>query len=102
MHTVLKLAQLRWTGHDIKCLMSDFQRKPSMANYKRESAVKEIKEQLSMKKKRICEAERKRRERKANTDGSPAESMTMTWSTYNRKFRASIGLVRHQRTHQHT
>ena len=53
-------------------------------------------------KKRICEAERKRRERKANTNGPPADSMTLTCSTCNRQFRARIGLVSHQRTHQHT
>ena len=53
-------------------------------------------------KKRICEAERKRRERKANTNGPPADSMTLTCSTCNRQFRARIGPVSHQRTHQHT
>ena len=35
MHTVLKLAQLRWTGHVIR-----IQRKFSMENYRRESALK--------------------------------------------------------------
>ena len=44
----------------------------------------------------------KRRERKANTNGPPADSMTLTCSTCNRQFRARIGLVSHQRTHQHT
>ena len=44
-------------------------------------------------KKRICEAERKRRERKANTNGPRADSMTLTCSTCNREFRARIGLV---------
>ena len=53
-------------------------------------------------KKRICEAERKRRERKAKTNVPPADSMTLTCSTCNRQFRARIGLVSHQRTHQHT
>ena len=48
-------------------------------------------------KKRICEAERKCRERKANTNGPPAESMTPTCSTCNRQFRARIGLVSHQK-----
>ena len=47
---------------------------------------------------RICEAERKRRERKANTNGPPAESMTVACSTCNRQFRARIVLVSHQRT----
>ena len=53
-------------------------------------------------KKRICEAERKRRERKAKTNVPPTDSMTLTCSTCNRQFRARIGLVSHQRTHQHT
>ena len=53
-------------------------------------------------KKRICEAERKRRERKAKRNVPPSDSMTLTCSTCNRQFRARIGLVSHQRTHQHT
>ena len=55
------------------------------------------KKQLSMKKR-----ESVRRECKANTNGPPAESMTLTCSTCNRQFRARIGLVSHQRSHQHT
>ena len=47
-------------------------------------------------KKRTCEAERKRRERKAKTNVPPADSMTLTCSTCNRQFRARIGLVSHQ------
>ena len=43
--------------------------------------VASTKEQLSVKKKRICEAERKRRERRANTNGPPADSMTLTCSS---------------------
>ena len=107
--------------------MSDFQRKSSMENYKGESAlnvvrgnamykdtlkaslkdfdipvVSSTKEQLSKKKERICEAERKRRERKANTHGPPADSMILTCSTCNRQFRARIGLVSHQTVHQRT
>ena len=46
-----------------------------------------------MKKKRIHVCEAKRRERKANTIWPPADSMTLTCSTYNRQFKA--------RTHQH-
>ena len=46
------------------------------------------------------EAERKRRERKANTNGPPADSMTLTCSTCNQLFRARIGLGSHQRTHE--
>ena len=41
-------------------------------------------------KKRICEAERKRRERKAKTNVPPSDSMTLTCSTCNRQFRARI------------
>ena len=48
--------------------------------------------------KRICEAERKRRERKAKNNGSPVDSMTLTCSTCNRQFRARIGLVSHSNT----
>ena len=40
VHTLLKLAQLRWTGHVIECLMSGCQRKFSMENCKKESAHK--------------------------------------------------------------
>ena len=53
---------------------------------------------LYEKKNRICDAERKRRER----NRPPADSMTMTCSTCNGQFRARIGLVSHQNTHQHT
>ena len=38
MHTVLKLAQLRWTGHVIR--MPDERLPKNMDNYKRESALK--------------------------------------------------------------
>ena len=62
--------------------------------------VSSTKEQLSMKK--IFEAERMRRERKANTNWPSADSMALTCTTCNRQFRARIGLVSHQRTHQHT
>ena len=51
---------------------------------------------------RICEAERKRRERKAKTTGPLADSMTLTGSTCNRQFIARIGQVSHQRTYLHT
>ena len=37
--------------------------------------------------KRICEAERKRRERKAKTNGPIADSMTLTCSACNRQFK---------------
>ena len=85
--------------------MSDFQRKSSMENYKRESALKVANiptgswEQTAQKrskwqglinkgaalneKKRTCEAERKCREHKANTNGPTADPMTLTCSTCN-------------------
>ena len=34
VHTLLKLAQLRWTGHVTECLMNVCQRKSSMENFK--------------------------------------------------------------------
>ena len=41
MHTVLKLAQLRWTCHVVRMLDEQFpKRKSSIVNYKRESALK--------------------------------------------------------------
>ena len=140
MHTVLKLAQLRWTGHVIrmpderlpkKVFYGELQEgKRSQGGQKKrykdtlKASLKDFDipigswEQTAQErskwrglinkgaalheKKRICEAERKRRERKANTNGPPADSMTLTCSTCNRQFRARIGLVSHQRTHQHT
>ena len=51
--------------------------------------------------KRNCEAERKRRERKARVNGSSESfSSEFTCSTCNRQFRAKIGLISHQRTHK--
>ena len=38
VHTLLKLAQLRWTGHVTRILMNTCQRKSSMENYKLENA----------------------------------------------------------------
>ena len=43
-----------------------------------------------------------RKERKANTNGPPADTMTLSCCTSNRQFRATISLVSHQITHQHT
>ena len=40
IHTVLKLAQLRWTGHVIRMPNERLPRKSSMENYKSESALK--------------------------------------------------------------
>ena len=52
----------------------------------------------------ICEAERKRKERKARATGSSSDSAQseMTCSICNRQFRAKLGLNSHQRTHNHT
>ena len=54
--------------------------------------------------KRICEAERKRKERKASSKGSSPDSAQseFTCSISTRQFRAKIGLYSHQRTHKHT
>ena len=134
MHTDIKLAQLRWTGHVIR--MSDeqlpkkfFYGELQEGNRSQDGQKKRYKDTLKdplndfdittgsweqtaqerskwrgliykgaafYEKRRICEAERKRREHKANINGLPADSMTLT----NRQFRAKIGLVSHRRTHQ--
>ena len=54
--------------------------------------------------KRICEAERKRKERKARAKGPLSDSAQseFTCSICNRQFRAKTGLYSHQRTHKHT
>ena len=54
--------------------------------------------------KRICEAERKRKERKARAKEplSVSAQSEFTCSICNRQFRAKIGLYSHQRTHKHT
>ena len=139
MHTVLKLAQLRWTGHVIrmpdallpkKVFYGELQEgKRSQGSQKKrykdtlKASLKDFEipmgswEQTAQErskwrglinkgaalyeKKRICEAERKRRERKAKTNVPPSDSMTLTCSTCNRQFRARIGLVSHQITHKH-
>ena len=53
--------------------------------------------------KRICEAERKRKERKARAKGPSSDSAEseFTCSICNQHFRAKIGLYSHQRTHKH-
>ena len=54
--------------------------------------------------KRICEAERKRKETKARAKGPSSDSAQseFTCSICNLEFRAEIGLYSHQRTHKHT
>ena len=54
--------------------------------------------------KRICEAERKRKERKARAKGPSSDSAQseFTCSICNRQFTAKIGLYSQQRTHKHT
>ena len=143
-HTVLKLAQLRWTDHVIRMpnerlpkkvfyggLQEGKRRgKRSQGGQKKrckdtpKASLKDFDipvgswEQTAQErskwrglinkgaalyeKKRICEAERKRRERKAKSNVPPAESMTLTCSTCNRQFRARIGLVSHQHTRTHS
>ena len=51
---------------------------------------------------RICEAEMKRKERKARAKGPSSDSAQseFTCSIRNRQFRAKIGLYSHQRTHK--
>ena len=56
----------------------------------------------SLHEKRMCEAEGKHRKRKAKTNGSPTDFMTLTCSTCNQQFRARIGLVSYQRTRLNT
>ena len=141
-HTVLKLAQLRWTGHDIrmpdarlpkKVFYGELQEgKRSQCGQKKRykdtvkasltyqwglgnrpyrgdqsSEVSSTKDQLSMENTHTKNRESvKLRESAENvkpiTNGSPADAMTLACSTCNRQFRARIGLVSHQRTHQHT
>ena len=59
---------------------------------------------LKKREKRICEAERKRKERKARAKepSSVSAHSKFTCSICNRQFRAKIGLYSHQRTHKHT
>ena len=136
----LKASTAKKTGHVIR-MPDEFQRKSSMDNYRRKSALKVARRNATKYKatlkaslkdfdipmgsweqtvqeqskwrglinkaavyegKRICEAERKCREHKAKTNGPPADSMTMTYSTCNRQFRARIGLVSYQQTQLHT
>ena len=141
VHTLLKLAQLRWTGHVTrmpderlpkKVLYGELQEgKRSQGGQKKRdkdtlkaSLIKDFNiptefwEQAAQDRtkwrflinkgasqfeaKRICEAERKRKERKARAKGPPSSDSAQsefTCSICNRQFRAKIGLYSHQRTH---
>ena len=142
VHTLLKLAQLRWTGHVTrmsdewlpkKVLYGELQEgKRSQGGQKKhykdtlkaslkdfnipteswERAAQERtkwhclinKGPSQFEAKRIYEAERKRKERKARAKGPSSDSAqsAFTCSICNRQFRAKFGLYNHQRTHKHT
>ena len=140
MQTLLKLAQLSWTGHVTrmpdermpkKVLYGELQEgKRSQGGQKKrykdtlKASLKDFSiptaswEQATQDRtkclinkgashfeaKRICEAERKRKERKARAKGPSLDSAQaeFTCSICNRQFRAKIGLYSHQRTHKHT
>ena len=136
VHTLLKLAQLRWTGHVTrmpderlpkKVLYGELQEgKRSQGGQKKrhkdilKASLKDFNipteswEQAAQDRtkwrclinksasqfvaKRICEAERKRKERKARAKGPSSDSAQseFTCSICNRQFRAKIGLYSHQ------
>ena len=140
VHTLLKLAQLRWTGHVTrmpderlpkKVLYGELQEgKCSQGGQKKrykdtlKASLKDFniptesweqaahdrtkwrclinKGASQFKAKRICEAERKLKERKARAKGPSSESAQseFTCSICNRQFRAKIGLYSHK--HKHT
>ena len=138
IHTLLALAQLRWTAHVIrmpderlpkKVLYGELQEgKRSQGEQKKrykhtlKASIKDFNipteswEQAAQDRtkwccliykggsqfeaKRICEAEWKRKERKARAKGPTSDSTQseFTCSICNRQFRAKIGLNSHQRT----
>ena len=139
VHTLLKLAQLRWTGHvtrmpderlQKKFLYGELQGgKRSQGGQKKlykdtlKASLKDFNipaeswEQAAQDRtkwrclinkgasqfeaKRICEAERKRKEMKARAKG-PSSDSAQSEFTCNQQFRAKFGLYSHQRTHKHT
>ena len=139
VHTLLKLAQLRWTGHVTRMpderlpkkeLCGELQEgrrsqggqkkryKAPLASLKDFNIPTESWEQAAQDRtkwrclinkgasqfeaKRICEAERKRIDRKARAKGPSSDSAQseFTCSICNRQFRAKTGLYSHQRTHK--
>ena len=139
IHTLLKLVQLRWTGHVTrmpdeglpkKVLYGELQEgkrsqggqkkrykdtlEPSLKDFNipteswKQAAQDRTKWRCLINKgasqfeaKRNCEAERKRKERKARAKGPSSDSAQSEFSCSicNRQFRAKIG---HQRTHKQT
>ena len=112
MHTVLKLAQLRWTGHVIR--MPD-ERLPKKVFY---GELQEGKRSQGGQRKRYKDTlkaflkdfdipigNRLHRSDQSGEVSSTKEQLSCTIlyeKKSNRQFRARIGLVSHQRTHQHT
>ena len=142
VHTLLKLAQLRWTGHVTrmpderlpkKVLYGERQEgKRSQGGQKKrykdtfKASLKDFniptesweqaaqdrtkwhclinKDVSQSEAKRICEAERMCKERKARAKGPSSDTAQseFTCSICNPQFRAKSGLYSHQRTHKHT
>ena len=113
VHTLLKLAQLSWTGHVTsmpdeslpkKILYGELQKrykdtsKPPLKTLtcQQRSGAGEYEA------KRISEAKQKRVQRKARAEASPTElsSSDFSCAICNRQFRAKIGLISHLRTHK--